>query len=122
VSDGSWVARRTERLRVTLHARCTAADAGETAEGSGVTLVNITPEGCCMTTGGTQLVPGTAVRVRLESGEALLGWVRWFDGEKAGVEFDHILDSARVEYLRREHSTFLSETDWSQARVQRSVC
>ena len=121
MADGNWTARRTERLRVTLNARCsTSADSAGTE--SGVTLVNITPEGCCMTTGGATLARGTAVLVRLETGEALTGLVRWCDGEKAGIEFEHILSPGRVEYLRREHSTFLSETDWSQHKVQRSVC
>lgn len=121
MADNAWFPRRTERLRVTLHARCVTPDAAN-AEDRGVTLVNITPEGCCMTTGGATLTPGTAVLVRLESGESLTGRVRWCDGEKAGIEFEHYLTPARVEYLRREHSTFLSETDWSQQKVQRSVC
>ncbi len=122
MNDASWTSRKTERLRVTLHARCTAPGTDGSERENGVTLVNITPEGCCMTTGGTALAVHTAVLVRLESGEALTGWVRWFDGEKAGVEFEHFLTPDRVEYLRREHSTFLSEVDWSQSRVQRSVC
>ena len=122
MSDGAWFPRRSERLRVTLHARCLSTSAeGESAD-TGVTLVNITPEGCCMTTGGTMLANGTAVLVRLESGEALTGWVRWCDGEKAGIEFDRLLAPSRVEFLRREHSTFLAEADHSQFKVQRSVC
>jgi len=120
VADGAWSQRRSERLRVTLNARCSPAS-GE-GEGTGVTLVNITPEGCCMTTGGANLAPSTSVLVRLETGEALTGWVRWCDGEKAGIEFERVLSPARVEYLRREHSTFLSESDHSQFKVQRSVC
>lgn len=122
MTDAAWTSRKTERLRVTLHARCIAPGADGSERDNGVTLVNITPEGCCMTTGGTALSVNTAVLVRLESGESLTGWVRWFDGEKAGVEFDQLLAADRVEYLRREHSTFLSEVDWSQRRVQRSVC
>lgn len=114
MSDSAWAARKSERLRVTMHARCTSPEGEE----SGVTLVNITPEGCCMTTGGVRLTPGAAVLVRLENGEALTGQVRWFDGEKAGIEFDRYLSPARVEYLRREHSTFLSETDWNTRQVR----
>jgi len=122
VSDGTWFARRSERLRVTLNARCTSTtEDGESAD-TGVTLVNITPEGCCMTTGGAMLANETAVLVRLESGEALTGWVRWCDGEKAGIEFDRLLSPSRVEFLRREHSSFLAEADHSQFKVQRSVC
>lgn len=113
MSESGWVARKSERLRVTLNARCTA-DGAE----SGVTLVNITPEGCCMTTGTARVTPGTAVLVRLENGEALTGLVRWHDGDKAGIEFDRLLSPARVEYLRREHSTFLSETDWNTRQVR----
>ncbi len=113
----AWVARKSERLRVTLQARCTAPDGDD----RGVTLVNITPEGCCMTLGGTTLQRGIAVLVRLQNGEALTGVVRWFDGEKAGIEFDRYLSQDRVDYLRREQSTFLSESDWTHHRVQRSV-
>jgi len=123
VADSAWYPRRNERLRVTLNARCSApGDDGGNRQDGGVTLVNITPEGCCMTTGGLTLAPHTAVLIRLETGEALTGLVRWCDGEKAGIEFYHYLAPARVEYLRREHSTFLSETDWSMQKVQRSVC
>jgi hypothetical protein len=121
VAHGAWFARRNERLRVTLHARCVSRDEGGADRLAAITLVNITPEGCCMATGGATLVPGTAVLIRLESGEALTGLVRWCDGEKAGIEFEHYLPQARVDYLRREHSTFLSETDHSQLKVQRSV-
>ena len=121
MSNGAWFARRSERLRVTLHARLSTTTDGEGPE-TGVTLVNVTPEGCCMTTGGATLATGMAVLVRLESGEALTGWVRWCDGEKAGMEFDHLLAPSRVNYLRREHSTFMSEADHSQFTAQRSVC
>ena len=112
------MAPRSERLRVTLNAQCAAGGADET----GVTLVNITPEGCCMTTGGITLTRGTPVLVRLESGDALSGNVRWCDEERAGIEFDRLLPLARVHYLRREHSTFLAEVDLSQHREQRPVC
>ena len=113
----AWVARKSERLRVTVNARCSAPDGDE----RGVTLVNITPEGCCMTLGGTTLQRGIAVLVRLENGEALTGVVRWCDGEKAGIAFDRYLSPERVDYLRREQSTFLSESDWTHYRAQRSV-
>lgn len=123
MTDAARDARRTERLRVTLHARCSISDAeGNTPDPGGVTLVNITPEGCCMTTGGTMLRPGTAVLIRLESGESLTGEVRWCNEGQAGILFHHYLTPARVEYLRREHSTFLSGTDLSQGKIQRSVC
>lgn len=117
MKDGEWIARKSNRLRVTLHARCTALDGEE----QGVTLVNVTPEGCCMTTGGLALQRGVAVLVRLENGEALTGQVRWCDDERAGIEFDSYLPQHRVDYLRREQTTFLGETDHSQLAVRRSV-
>jgi len=117
VAESNWV-QRSERLKVTLHARMSA---GEGAE-AGVTLVNINSQGCCLTTGGVTLREGTAVLVRLESGDTIQGIVRWFDGEKAGLAFEHVLPAARVEYLRREHSTFLAEADTTIGKVQRSVC
>lgn len=132
MSDGTWVPRKSERLRITLHARCTApddgpespasSDNGGAGQGRCVTLVNFSAGGCCMVTEGTRLTPGTAVRLRLGSGETLNGLVRWFDGERAGIAFDYALAPARVEYLRREHSTFLAETDRPQAGVERPVC
>ena len=115
--EANWV-HRSERLKVTLHANMAV---GEGAE-AGVTLVNINSEGCCLTTGGVTLHEGTPVLVRLESGDSLNGIVRWFDGEKAGLAFQYHLPPARVEYLRREHSTFLSEADTTIGKVQRSVC
>jgi len=117
VAQTGW-AQRSERLKVTLRARISASDGGE----AGVTLVNINSEGCCLTTGGVNLAQGTPVLVRLESGDSLSGIVRWFDGEKAGLAFEHYLPPARVEYLRREHSTFLAEADTTIGKVQRSVC
>ncbi|HET9627924.1 MAG TPA: PilZ domain-containing protein [Novosphingobium sp.] len=117
MADTQWV-QRSERLKVTLHARISAAGESE----AGVTLVNINSEGCCLTTGGVTLQEGTPVLVRLESGDSLSGIVRWFDGEKAGLAFTHSLPPARVEYLRREHSTFLSEADTTIGKVQRPVC
>jgi len=117
VAQTGW-AQRSERLKVTLHARISASDGKE----AGVTLVNINSEGCCLTIGGITLSQGTPVLVRLESGDSLSGIVRWFDGEKAGLAFEHYLPPARVEYLRREHSTFLAEADTTIGKVQRSVC
>ncbi|MFC3173403.1 PilZ domain-containing protein [Novosphingobium bradum] len=115
--EQKWV-HRSERLKVTLHARMAAPDGAE----SGVTLVNINSEGCCLTTGGATLATGTPVLVRLESGDSLQGTVRWCDGEKAGLAFQFHLPPARVEYLRREHTTFLAEADGTVGKVQRSVC
>ena len=117
MSDGAWIVRRSNRLRITLHVRCIVADGDE----QGVTLVNITPEGCCITTGGNTLLRGVAVLIRLENGETLTGQVRWCDNERAGIEFDRYLPQHRVEYLRREQTTFLSESDRSQPVVRRSV-
>lgn len=117
MTDGVWVARRSERLRVTLHARCTVPGSDD----QGVTLINITPEGCCMTTGGMTLQRGAAVLIRLENGEGLTGVVRWCDGERAGIEFEHYLPQSRVDYLRREQTSFLSEADRNQPAVRRSV-
>ncbi|MES2494429.1 MAG: PilZ domain-containing protein [Pseudomonadota bacterium] len=114
MTDRAWVTRRSDRLRVTLHARCSSADGDE----QGVTLVNITPEGCCMTTGGVTLQPGAAVLVRLENGEALTGHVRWCDGERAGMEFDRYLPQHRVDHLRREQTTFLSDAERGQPAVR----
>jgi hypothetical protein len=117
VTQTSWV-HRSERLKVTLHARISSGE----DDVAGVTLVNINSEGCCLTTGGASLAEGTPVLVRLETGDSLTGIVRWFDGEKAGLAFEHYLPTARVEYLRREHSTFLAEADTTIGKVQRSVC
>jgi len=114
VTDRAWVIRRSERLRVTLHARCSPADGEE----RGVTLINITPEGCCMTTGGTMLQRGAAVLVRLENDEALTGHVRWCDGERAGIEFEHYLPQYRVDHLRREQTSFLSEAERGQPAIR----
>lgn len=117
MKDGTWVARKSERLRVTINAACRFGADGE----QGVTLVNITPEGCCMTTGGATYQRGLAVLVRLDSGEALTGVIRWSDGARAGVEFDHVLPPSRVEFLRRHQSTFLSDTQTHYLGGARSV-
>ncbi len=113
----SWVYRRSERLRITYFARCKAS-AGEDQD---VVIVNVTPEGCCMTLNDQAMQIGQHVLIRLESGDALTGTVRWMRDGQAGVQFDESLDRKRVDYLRREHSTFLSEVEWSDERVPRSI-
>jgi len=104
-------------LKITLQAHMSADGSSDT----GVTLVNINSEGCCITTGGVALRQGTPVLVRLESGDTIHGIVRWTDDDKAGLAFTHLLPPARVEYLRREHSSFLAEADATIGKVQRSV-
>ncbi len=116
MADG-WIYRKSERLRITYFARC-KTHAGEDQE---VVVVNVTPDGCCMTLNGQVMQIGQHVLIRLESDDTLTGTVRWVRDGQAGVEFDEGLDRQRVEYLRREHSTFLSEVEWSDERVQRSV-
>lgn len=86
-----------------------------------VVIVNVTPEGCCLTLNGTAMQVGQHVLIRLESDEALNGTVRWLRDGQAGIQFDEYLEKKRLEYLRREHSTFLSEHEWSDEPVQRSV-
>lgn len=113
-----WNHRKSERLRVTCFARCRyAAD-----EDRDVVLVNITQEGCCMELGETEVKVGSPVLIRLESGDALTGEVRWMRDGLAGVQFEEILPRPRMEFLRREHSTFLSEVEPSEEPVLRSVC
>ncbi|MEO5598083.1 MAG: PilZ domain-containing protein [Novosphingobium sp.] len=110
--------RKSERLRVTMIAKCKAPDGDD----SDVVIVNFTQEGCCIDLNGTAAQVGQPTLVRLESGDALTGTVRWVKNGKAGLEFDHPVSRQRVEYLRREHSTFLSESEWPDKPVQRSVC
>ena len=113
----SWVYRRTERLRITYFARC-KAHAGEDQD---VVIINVTPEGCCMALNGQVMQIGQHVLIRLETDDSLSGTVRWVRDGQVGVQFDEALDRKRVDYLRREHSTFLSEVEWSDEPVQRSV-
>ena len=114
-----WGSRRSERLRVNLFARCRTPGEGE--PDNDVLLVNITPEGCCMATGGMTLRVGQPVNIRLSGGEGLTGIVRWANDEQAGIEFETPLARARVDYLRREHSTFLCDVAWPETPVKRSV-
>lgn len=117
MADEPRVWRRSERLRITFFARYkTPAE-----QDCDVVIVNVTPEGCCLTLNGAVMAVGQHVLIRLESGEALTGTVRWVRDGQAGLLFEDYLDKKRLEYLRREHSTFLSEHDWQDEPVQRSV-
>jgi len=118
VADGSWAVRKSERLRVTLIAKCNALG-GEDSE---VVIVNFTHAGCCIELNGAAVQVGQSTLVRLETGDALIGTVRWARNGQAGLEFDVPISRQRVDYLRREHSTFLSESEWPDETVMRSVC
>ncbi len=117
MSSGSRPARNSERLRVTLFAKCKTL--GE--EDSDVVIVNFTQEGCCIELNGAAVQVGQSTLVRLETGDGLIGTVRWTKNGQAGLEFDHPISRQRVEYLRREHSTFLAESEWPDEAVKRSV-
>ncbi|MEP7223310.1 MAG: PilZ domain-containing protein [Novosphingobium sp.] len=109
--------RKSERLRVTMFAKC-KAPGGEDSE---VVIVNFTQEGCCLKLNGAAAQVGQSTLVRLETGDALTGTVRWVKNGQAGLEFDHQMPRDRVEYLRREHSSFLSEGEWPDLTVKRPV-
>lgn len=112
-----WVNRRAERLRISYRARCkTPAEADRD-----VTIVNITPEGCCIVLNGATMKLGASILLRLESDECLTGSVRWVRDGRAGVLFEEYLEPRRLDYLRREHSTFLSEIDWDHQTTTRPV-
>ncbi len=127
MSGGLHTLRKSERLRVTLFASCAPRDQPVEADSApararDVVLVNITPEGCCMTVREDAAPPvGSAVLIRLVTGDALLGTIRWVRSGQAGVLFDIAIGRARVDQLRREHSTFLSEIDVAERPAQRSV-
>jgi hypothetical protein len=104
-------------LRVTYFARCKTPAEQE----CDVVIVNVTPEGCCLIHNGAAMQIGLHLLIRLESGEALHGQVRWIRDGQAGILFDEYIDRPRMEYLRREHSTFMSEHEWVDEPVQRSV-
>lgn len=109
--------RRSERLRVTYFARCKTPAEAE----CDIVIVNVTPEGCCIALNGAVMSVDQHILIRLETGDALNGMVRWIRDGQAGVLFDDFVDRGRLEYLRREHSTFLCEHEWSDEAVQRSV-
>jgi len=118
VSDEFWDNRRSERLRITCFARC-RTPAGEDRD---VVIVNITVEGCCLRIKPGVLRSGQHILIRLESGEALTGVIRWTRADQAGVLFDEYLDRRRLDYLRREHSTFLAASPWPDTGTERPAC
>ena len=117
MADEVRVYRRSERLRVTFFARCkTPAE-----QQCDIVIVNVTPEGCCISLNGAHMSVDQHILIRLETGETLNGMVRWMRDGQAGVQFVEFIDRNRLEYLRREHSTFLSEHEKTDTPVQRSL-
>ncbi|MFM5932417.1 MAG: PilZ domain-containing protein [Novosphingobium sp.] len=117
MSSSETVVRRSERLRITCHARYRTAAQGD----HDVVIINVDSYGCCLEPKGPCPGVGQQLLIRLESGESLTGEVRWTRDGRVGVAFNEVFDRTRVEYLRREHSTFLSETEWPEEKVVRSV-
>ncbi len=117
MADEVRVYRRSERLRVTYFARCKKPAEAE----CDVVIVNVTPEGCCISLNGAVMQLDQHILIRLETGESLNGTVRWLRDGQAGILFEEFVDPKRLEYLRRNHSTFLSEHEWTDEPVQRSL-
>ena len=66
-----------------------------------VSIVDLTPEGCCIFARGLILREGQAVRITPASFQALPGVVRWNARGYAGIEFDSPLYGPVAEHLQK---------------------
>lgn len=92
--------RRAERKHVVLTAQCRTQN-GLRDDGA---ILDISPEGCCVSTNRLFFRVGTRVVIRPEGMEGLTGIVRWIDGDKSGVEFDSPLYGPVLDHLAEQYS------------------
>lgn len=102
--------RRSARQPVALDAQC-RTDRGLRDKGR---ILDLSPEGCCVFTSELFVRLGARVLVRPEGLEGLSGIVRWIEGNRAGIEFDHPLYVPVFDHLVRLHSSG-EPVDLSQA-------
>src|SRR5258706_6291122 len=97
--------RRTERLPVTITAKCRSL----TGMAGDVVLQDITPEGCRVLTRSAVLNVDQRIVIRLESMEGVPATVRWVTRHEAGLEFDWPLYGPVVEHLHRKHAASVAD-------------
>jgi hypothetical protein len=92
--------RHRQRKPVKLPAKCrTQGGLRDTGR-----ISDISAKGCCITTNGLFVRVGLKVVIRPEGLEGLMGEVRWIEGERAGIEFEHPLYEPVVDHLARIHA------------------
>ena len=109
--------RRSERISVTLPARCRThrnlhAD---------VVLSDITAEGCSIFTKNIFLRVGERVVIRPESLEGLPAIVRWAYRNRAGVEFEQPLYGPVAEHLQQRYVAFPPQSAWRTRPLKTSM-
>ena len=109
--------RRSERIPVTLPARCRAHRSLSAA----VVLSDITVEGCCILTENIFLRVGERVVIRPETLEGLPAIVRWVFRNQAGVEFEQPLYGPVAEHLQQKYFAFPPQGAWRTSPLNKSM-
>lgn len=66
-------------------------------------ISDISVHGCSLVPKGIVLSPDARLLIRPEGMEGLTGVVRWWDGHRAGMEFDSPLYEPVVEHLAKRY-------------------
>jgi len=98
-------ARSSARYPIAAEAVCRTAAVKLTAMVS-----NLSADGCCLTTGWQQLMPGQRLTVRIGDLDGLPAQVCWVDGLRAGVAFERSLYGPVLDHLVEQHGLFASMT------------
>ena len=109
--------RRSERIQVTLPARCRA----HRSLNADVVLSDLTAEGCCIFTKNIFLRVGERVVIRPESLEGLPAIVRWVYRHQAGVEFEQPLYGPVAEHLQQRYVAFPPQSAWQTRSLSKSM-
>ena len=93
--------RNLKRKSVEMPAKCRTQGG---LRGSG-RILDLSAQGCCVSTNGLFVRVGLKVVIRPEGLEGLTGTVRWIEGMRAGIEFDAPLYEPVVDHLARLHAS-----------------
>jgi hypothetical protein len=94
---GALNARRNSRPPVSMNAKL-RMNSGAKCD---TAVLDLSAEGCCITSSKLGLRPSQRISIKLESLEYVHGFIKWALDSSAGIEFDRPLYGPVAEHLQR---------------------